>query len=83
MKLILWRHAEDGVPDAARRLASKGFKQAESMVGYLNQDCQKNTRIIVSPVKRAQQTAMTLGRFLATNQESCFGCNSRNGSCRC
>jgi phosphohistidine phosphatase len=37
MELILWRHAEaeDGIPDMARELTSKGKKQAKHMAAWL------------------------------------------------
>jgi phosphohistidine phosphatase len=53
MQLILWRHAEaeDVAPsDMARRLTSKGNKQAGKMAAWL----------IASPAIRAQQTAGAL-----------------------
>lgn len=62
MELILWRHAEaeDGVPDSARELTDKGLKQARAMAEWLKPRLPKNTRIIVSPTKRTQQTATAL-----------------------
>lgn len=62
MELILWRHAEaeDGVPDSARELTDKGSKQARVMAEWLKTKLPKNTRIIVSPTKRTQQTAAAL-----------------------
>ena len=63
MELILWRHAEaeDGMPDASRRLTEKGMKQAQSMAQWLKPRLPKHTRIIVSPAKRTQQTVAALG----------------------
>lgn len=66
MELILWRHAEaeDGVPDSARELTEKGLKQARVMAEWLKPRLPKNTRIIVSPTRRTQQTATALdGNF--------------------
>jgi phosphohistidine phosphatase len=62
VELILWRHAEaeDGVPDSARELTKKGIKQAEKMAEWLKPRLPENTRIIVSPTKRTQQTAEAL-----------------------
>lgn len=62
MELILWRHAEaeEGVPDSARELTDKGSKQARAMAEWLKPRLPKNTRIIVSPTKRTQQTAAAL-----------------------
>lgn len=62
MELILWRHAEaeDGVPDSGRELTGKGLKQAKAMAEWLKPRLPKNTRIIVSPTRRTQQTAAAL-----------------------
>lgn len=68
MDLILWRHAdaEDGLPDLGRALTDKGRKQAEKMGFWLGQRLPKDARILVSPAKRAQQTAAGLARPFAT-----------------
>ena len=62
MDLILWRHAEavDGQPDLARELTPKGVKQAKAIAQWLSSRLPKQTRIIVSPAKRTQQTAAAL-----------------------
>lgn len=62
MELILWRHAEaaDGGPDMARRLTSKGLRQAQDIAGWLRPRLEKHTRIIVSPAQRTRQTATAL-----------------------
>lgn len=62
MELILWRHAEaaDGAPDHARELTAKGLKQAEKAAAFLRQHLPKDTRILVSPATRTQQTAAAL-----------------------
>ena len=62
MELILWRHAEaeDGLPDATRKLTDKGLKQAQAMADWLKTKLPKNTRVLVSPSKRTQQTASAL-----------------------
>jgi phosphohistidine phosphatase len=71
MELILWRHAEaeDDVPDSARKLTDKGLKQAQVMAEWLKPRLPKNTRIIVSPTKRTQQTAAALGDDYETVKE--------------
>ena len=71
MELILWRHAEaeDGVPDSARELTGKGLKQAQAMAEWLKPRLPKNTRIIVSPTKRTQQTAAALADDYETARE--------------
>ena len=62
MELILWRHAEaeDGFPDSARQLTGRGLDQAKRMADWLKPKLPENTRIIVSPACRTQQTAMAL-----------------------
>ena len=62
MDLILWRHAEavDGVPDMARELTAKGVKQAEKAAVFLRQHLPVDTRILVSPTARTQQTVAAL-----------------------
>ena len=67
MDLILWRHAEaqewtHGCDDMARRLTSRGEKQAKRMAGWLDRQLPENTRILVSPAVRTEQTANALGR---------------------
>ena len=64
MDLILWRHAEaeDGVPDLERALTDKGRKQAAAMAAWLDQRLPDDTRILVSPAVRAQETAAALPR---------------------
>ena len=68
MELILWRHAEaeDGIPDSARELTDKGRKQADLVAAWLRPRLPKNTRIIVSPTRRTQQTASALGKDFET-----------------
>lgn len=68
MDLILWRHAdaEDGANDMKRELTAKGRKQAVAVGGWLDAHLAKDTRILVSPAARAQQTAAGLGRRFET-----------------
>mgnify|MGYP001306448650 CR=1 FL=1 len=67
MDLILWRHAEaiegasDG-DDMTRALTSRGEKQAARMATWLDRQLPDSTRIWVSPARRAEQTALALGR---------------------
>lgn len=70
MELILWRHAEaeDGIPDMARQLTAKGAKQADKMAAFLRTRLPQDTRILVSPAKRAQQTAQALTKNFITEQ---------------
>ena len=71
MELILWRHAEaeDGIPDSARELTDKGRKQADIVAAWLRPRLPKNTRIIVSPTRRTQQTASALDKDFETVRE--------------
>ena len=68
MELILWRHAEaeEGTPDSTRKLTAKGNKQAQLMAEWLKPRLPEHTRIIVSPTKRTQQTAIALDNEFET-----------------
>ncbi len=60
MDLILWRHAqaheaEPGCDDLSRQLTAKGEGQAARQLP-------ESTRVLVSPARRAEQTARALGR---------------------
>lgn len=70
MDLILWRHAdaEPGEPDLDRRLTAKGVKQAARVAAWLERHLPDSCRILVSPARRAQQTAQALGRKFKTVQ---------------
>lgn len=63
MELILWRHAEaeDGFPDMARELTSKGHRHAALTAAWLKSRLPQDARILVSPARRTQQTAAALG----------------------
>jgi len=68
MDLILWRHAdaEDGVPDASRKLTAKGEKQAQLMGQWLKSNLPDKFRVLASPARRTQQTAQTLAKTFDT-----------------
>jgi len=71
MDLILWRHAEafelpEGPDDLDRALTAKGERQAHRMADWLNRRLAHSTRILVSPARRAQQTAKALDRPFKT-----------------
>jgi phosphohistidine phosphatase len=68
MDLILWRHAdaEDGVPDAGRKLTAKGEKQARLMGEWLKENLPAKFRVIASPAQRTQQTAQALLKSFET-----------------
>lgn len=69
MDLILWRHAEaeDGPVDLERRLTWHGRRQAERTGAWLASNLPGNTRIIVSPAVRAQETAQAMRRPFETS----------------
>ena len=74
MDLILWRHAQAefhpdfhvGVPgdeaDLARRLTSRGEKQATRMAAWLDRQLPSGAVVWTSPAVRAEKTAQALGR---------------------
>lgn len=71
MDLILWRHAEaedwpggdpEGGSDLDRSLTPRGEKQAARMAGWLDRQLPEGARILVSPARRCEQTALALGR---------------------
>ena len=70
MDLILWRHAdaEDGVPDAGRKLTAKGEKQAQLMGQWLKSNLPDQFRVLASPTRRTQQTAQALTKTFETVQ---------------
>ena len=74
MDLILWRHAEaedwlagdtqsgQANADLDRSLTQRGEKQAIRMALWLDRQLPEGTRILVSPARRCEQTALALGR---------------------
>ena len=67
MDLILWRHAEaheaaPGEDDMSRCLTPRGERKAIRMAQWLERQLPEGTRILCSPAKRTEQTAMALGR---------------------
>lgn len=67
MDLVLWRHAEaqdwvEGCDDMARMLTPRGEKQAARMAAWLDRQLPEGTRVLVSPARRAEQTALALER---------------------
>ena len=77
MELILWRHAEavDGQPDMERCLTAKGVRQAEHMATFLRSRIPQDTRILVSPAVRAQQTASALSKHFITEPAIAPNCS--------
>jgi phosphohistidine phosphatase len=68
MELIFWRHAEaaPGSPDAARPLTDHGRSQAALVARWLGARLPRELRLLVSPARRAQETARALGRAFET-----------------
>lgn len=67
MDLLLWRHAEahEAAPDGddlLRALTPRGEKQAARMAAWLDRQLPDGARILVSPARRAEQTAQALER---------------------
>lgn len=67
MDLILWRHAEavegeDPVADWDRSLTRRGEKQAQRMGHWLEGRLPETARVLASPARRTEQTALALGR---------------------
>ena len=80
MDLVLWRHAEaqewvEGCDDMSRTLTSRGEKQATRMATWLDRQLPEGARILVSPARRSEQTAMTLGRKYKIRPELAHGGN--------
>ncbi|MGB4116163.1 MAG: histidine phosphatase family protein [Polaromonas sp.] len=71
MDLILWRHAEaedwllgdeaSGL-DLDRSLTQRGEKQAARMAVWVDRQLPEGARILFSPARRCEQTALALGR---------------------
>ena len=71
MDLILWRHAEaedwpegdlQAGSDMDRSLTARGDKQAARMATWLDRQLPEGARIVVSPARRCEQTALALAR---------------------
>jgi phosphohistidine phosphatase len=74
MDLILWRHAEaedagEGQNDLDRALTSRGEKQAARMAAWLDRRLPEGLRVLVSPSRRTEQTAIALGRKFKLRSE--------------
>lgn len=74
MDLLLWRHAEaheaqPGGDDLARTLTPRGEKQAARMAVWLDRQLPEGARILVSPARRTEQTALALGRKFKLREE--------------
>lgn len=71
MDLLLWRHAQavDGSPDLERALTKHGHEQARAMAKWLKKRMPEGIRVLVSPARRAQETAAALGMPVETLDE--------------
>lgn len=74
MDLILWRHAEaedwtEGCNDLERALTPRGEKQAHRMAQWLERQLPETARILCSPARRCEQTALALGRKYRLREE--------------
>ena len=79
MDLILWRHAEaldesEEMEDLQRPLTSRGEKQAARMAAWLDRQLPDGARVICSPARRTEQTALALGRKYKLRAELLPGC---------
>ena len=80
MELILWRHAEaeDGAPDAQRRLTSRGQKHAARVAEWLLQRLPEKFNVIASPTERTRQTAQALGVAFNTSEHVGLGASAES-----
>ncbi|MCL1961821.1 MAG: histidine phosphatase family protein [Desulfovibrionaceae bacterium] len=74
MDLILWRHAEaqewnEGDDDMARALTARGYKQAKHIAAWLNRQLPEGARVLCSPARRCEQTALALERKYKLRKE--------------
>ena len=79
MDLILWRHAdaEDGTPDAERKLTPKGEKQAKRVADWLKEQLPEDYVVLASPARRARQTAQALTKKLEIVEDVGTGASPR------
>jgi phosphohistidine phosphatase len=78
LDLILWRHAEahEGLDDLRRALTELGHTQARQVGKWLDELLPADTRVLVSPAVRAQETAQGLGRACETLAELAPGADA-------
>ena len=71
MDFLLWRHADaaEGRDDLARPLTERGHEQARAMAKWLKKNMPEATRVLVSPARRAQETAAALDAEMETLDE--------------
>ena len=85
MDLLLWRHAEaeeitdsgeSELSDLERLLTARGDKQAARVAAWLDRQLPEGTRILVSPARRCEQTALALGRKFRIRAELAPGASA-------
>jgi len=74
MYLVIWRHSEahewhEGCNDLERSLTLRGEKQAARMASWLDRQLPDGARVMVSPARRTEQTALALGRKFKLREE--------------
>jgi phosphohistidine phosphatase len=74
MDLVLWRHAEahewaEGCNDMERSLTTRGEKHAARMAIWLDRQLPDGARVLCSPARRTEQTALALGRKFKLREE--------------
>lgn len=74
MDMIVWRHAEaeerrEGLAELDRALTSRGEKQAARVANWLDRVLPEGARILSSPARRCEQTALALGRKYKVRDE--------------
>lgn len=73
MNLLLWRHAEavdaTGSNDLQRALTLQGQEQAQHMATWLKPRLRRDSKILVSPALRTQQTVRALTNQYQTLEE--------------
>jgi phosphohistidine phosphatase len=67
MDLILWRHAEahdlvEGQVDLDRSLTARGEREAARVGAWLDRQLPAGARVLCSPARRCEQTALAMGR---------------------
>ena len=78
MDLILWRHAdaENSIPDRERKLTPEGREQAERVAKWLTGRLPDTYRVLASPARRAQETAVALTSRFETVEALAVGASA-------
>jgi phosphohistidine phosphatase len=72
VRVYLVRHAkaEDGEPDAERRLSAEGRQQAKELAERLRREGVRADAVLTSPLVRARQTAEEIARAVGVEAEA-------------